>query len=81
MPIGIDIEYMRERPFEKISRRFFAPSEVTAEKELFYETWTRKEASVKRDKLTIAKNLAKVAEGTIISLRNIPPDLKGAIAL
>ena len=40
MPIGIDIEVMRERPFEKISRRFFHPSEITSDKEKFYETWT-----------------------------------------
>jgi len=81
MPIGIDIEYMRERPFEKISRRFFSPSEITSDKERFYQIWTEKEASIKRDKLTIAKNLAKTPRGTIISLRNIPPDLKGTIAL
>ena len=81
MPIGIDIEVMRERPFEKISRRFFHPSEITSDKEKFYETWTAKEASVKRDKLSIAKNLAKPLEGTIINLKGIPPNLKGAVAV
>jgi phosphopantetheinyl transferase len=81
MPIGIDIEYMRKRPFEQISRRFFHPSEITSDREKFYEIWTSKEAAVKRDKLTIATNLAKCPEGTIITLEDLPPDIKGAAAL
>lgn len=81
MPIGIDIEYMRKRPFEKISRRFFHSSEITSDMEKFYEIWTSKEACVKRDKLTIATNLADPPTGTIIMLEDIPPPLKGAIAL
>ena len=81
MPIGIDIEVMRDRPFEKISRRFFSSEEVTSDRDRFYDLWTAKEASIKRDKLSIAKNIAKPPSGTIISLRDIPPHLKGAIAL
>lgn len=81
MPIGIDIEVMRDRPFEKISRRFFSSSEITSDKEKFYETWTKKEAWIKRDKLSIAKNIAKPPSGTIITLRDIPRHLKGAVAL
>ena len=40
--IGVDIEYMKKRPFEKISRRYFDPTEVTDDMEIFFDIWCRK---------------------------------------
>ena len=55
--VGIDIEYMKERPFYKISKRYFDGHEVTANKLFFYDTWTRKEAYTKWKKEKIAVNM------------------------
>ena len=40
--IGVDIEIMKPRRFEAISRRYFR--EVTDDKETFYHLWCQKEA-------------------------------------
>jgi hypothetical protein len=45
--IGIDLEFYKERNFEAISTRFFAPSEKTSRAEEFYPFWTKKEAYYK----------------------------------
>ncbi len=45
--VGIDLEFYRERNFEAISKRFFAPSEITNNAEKFYSCWTKKEAYYK----------------------------------
>ena len=45
--VGIDLEFRRDRNFEAISRRFFAPSEITSDAEIFYSSWTKKEAYYK----------------------------------
>jgi len=45
--VGIDLEFYRDRNFEAISKRFFAPSEVTNAAETFYPLWTKKEAYYK----------------------------------
>ena len=57
--VGIDIEYMKERPFEKISRRYFHHMEVTKDKEWFYRLWTCKEACTKYKKERIADNVGE----------------------
>ena len=45
--VGIDLEFYRERNFEAISKRFFAPSEAANKAETFYLLWTKKEAYYK----------------------------------
>tara|TARA_B100001287_G_scaffold226594_1_gene196371 strand:+ start:193 stop:678 length:486 start_codon:yes stop_codon:yes gene_type:complete len=55
--IGIDIEYMKDRPYEKISKRYFHEWEHTDDKEIFYDLWTRKEAYTKHKKGKIAENM------------------------
>ena len=55
--IGVDIEYMKKRPFEKISRRYFHTDEVTNNKEVFYELWCKKEAYTKWKRGKIAENM------------------------
>lgn len=79
--IGLDIEVMRDRPFEKISRRFFELNKVTSNKEEFYNTWVAKEAWVKWKHEGIATNLAKPIDRDIIYLNDMPPNLKGAICI
>ena len=81
MPIGIDIEIMRDRPFENISRRFFSTSEITSDKQKFYELWTAKEAQIKRDKLTIGGNLDKEVKDGIINITGLPEGLVGTVCI
>ena len=81
MPIGIDIEITRERPFENISRRFFSTSEITSDKQKFYELWTAKEAQIKRDKLTIGGNLDKEVKDGIINITGLPEGLVGTVCI
>jgi phosphopantetheinyl transferase (holo-ACP synthase) len=45
--VGIDLEFYRERNFEAISKRFFAPAELAGKAEEFYLLWTKKEAYYK----------------------------------
>jgi hypothetical protein len=45
--VGIDLEFYRNRNFEAISKRFFAPGEITDKAEIFYSLWTKKEAYYK----------------------------------
>jgi phosphopantetheinyl transferase len=45
--VGIDLEFYKKRNFEAISKRFFAPSEITNKAEIFYPHWTKKEAYYK----------------------------------
>jgi len=47
LEVGVDLEFYRNRNFEAISKRFFAPSEITSEAEIFYNLWTKKEAYYK----------------------------------
>ena len=45
--LGVDIEYMRYRRFEDISRRYFHKDEITDNMHTFYELWCKKEAYTK----------------------------------
>ena len=58
--VGIDIEYMKERPYEKISKRYFHEWEHTDDKDIFYDLWTRKEAFTKHKKGKIAENMREL---------------------
>ena len=68
-PCGVDIEVFREVAWEKIARRYFAPSEQawleslpeTEARQAFLQLWTLKEAGVKAMGKGLANHLASLA--------------------
>ncbi len=91
--VGVDIEYMKDRPFEKISRRYFHTFEITDDKEIFYDLWTRKEAWTKKKKGKIAENMKEFMytptasrriekyHGQFIPLMNLPDNVVGYLCI
>ena len=77
--IGVDIEYKKERPFEKISQRYFDTSEVTGDREVFYDTWTKKEAYTKWKRDKIALNMKSIIDRPMIPLDGLPDNVVGYI--
>ena len=75
--IGVDIELMKPRRFEAISRRYFR--EVTDDKETFYHLWCQKEAYTKWKKGKIAHNLKADIDRCLIPLEGLPNDVVGYI--
>ena len=73
--IGVDIEIMKPRRFEAISRRYFR--EVTDDKETFYHLWCQKEAYTKWKKGKIAHNLKADIDRCLIPLEGLPNDVVG----
>ena len=78
-PVGVDIEYKKERPFEKISRRYFHEHEVTDDMEIFFDLWCQKEAYTKWKKKKIAENMrVKIPKYlSLIPLENLPDNVVG----
>ena len=75
--IGVDIELMKPRRFEAISRRYFR--EATDDKETFYNLWCQKEAYTKWKKDKIAHNLKADIDRRLIPLEGLPNDVVGYI--
>ena len=75
--IGVDIELMKPRRYEAISRRYFR--EVTDDKETFYNLWCQKEAYTKWKKDKIAHNLKASIDRRLIQLEGLPNDVVGFI--
>ena len=75
--IGVDIEQMKPRRYEAISKRYF--SEVTDDKETFYNLWCQKEAYTKWKKGKIAHNLKADIDRCLIPLEGLPNDVVGYI--
>ena len=75
--IGVDIELMKPRRYEAISKRYF--SEVTDDKETFYNLWCQKEAYTKWKKDKIAHNLKADIDRSLIPLGGLPNDVVGYI--
>ena len=75
--IGVDIELMKPRRYEAISRRYFR--EVTDDKETFYKLWCQKEAYTKRKKGKIAHNLKADIDRCLIPLEGLPNDVVGYV--
>ena len=75
--IGVDIELMKPRRYEAISKRYF--SEVTDDKETFYNLWCQKEAYTKWKKDKIAHNLKADIDRRLIPLERLPNDVVGYI--
>ncbi len=69
-PVGIDAELRRDFPVESLSRRWFAPTEITTDPEAFLYLWTAKEA--------VGKALGKGLRGSGLS-RPMPPALAGGV--
>ena len=86
--LGVDIEYMRYRRFEDISRRYFHKDEITDDKEIFFDLWCQKEAYTKWKKGKIAKYLSQKIDKDMtslvpqsryqmIELEELPDNIKG----
>ena len=75
--IGVDIELMKPRRYEAISKRYFG--EVTDDKEKFYNLWCQKEAYTKWKKDKIAHNLKASIDRRLIQLEGLPNDVVGYI--
>ena len=75
--VGVDIEYMRERSYEKLSKRWFDPIEVTDDMEIFYDIWCQKEAYTKWKKERLAKNIRKVVDKPMTPLKDLPDNVVG----
>ena len=75
--IGVDIEQMKPRRYEAISKRYFG--EVTDDKEKFYNLWCQKEAYTKGKKDKIAHNLKAALDRRLIPLEGLPNDVVGYI--
>ena len=77
--VGVDIEYMKKRPFQKISRRYFHEHEVTDDMEIFFDLWCQKEAYTKWKKERIAENMrVKIPKYlSLIPLENLPDNVVG----
>ena len=75
--IGVDIEQMKPRRYEAISKRYFG--EVTDDKEKFYNLWCQKEAYTKWKKDKIAHNLKADIDRCLIPLEGLPNDVVGYI--
>ena len=79
--IGIDIEYMKERPYEKLSKRWFDSTEVTDDMEIFYDIWCQKEAYTKWKKERLADNIRKVVDKPMTPLRDLPDNVVGYLCI
>ena len=75
--VGVDIEYMKERPYEKLSQRWFDPTEVTDDMEIFYDIWCQKEAYTKWKKERLADNIREVVSKPMIPLTDLPYNCVG----
>ncbi len=87
--IGVDVEQMRPVPeADVIAERFFSPSEAAAvaaadsnKRDVFFETWTRKEAALKCSGVGIADaSSGRNPQATIYELKPAP-GYAGAVAL
>ena len=76
-PVGIDIEYMRKRPFEKLSKRYFHTDETTDDLEIFYDLWCQKEAYTKWKKGKIANYMNQKIEKDMTPLYELPTNITG----
>ena len=74
--LGVDIEYMRDRRFGDISRRYFHKDEETVNINIFYDFWCQKEAYTKWKKGKISQYMSQRIEKDMIEL-DLPDNLKG----
>ena len=85
--VGVDVEYMRDRRFEAISKRYFHKDETTDDIHRFYELWCKKEAYTKWKKGKISQYMSQKIEKDMSQLvpqsryklteLDLPDNLKG----
>ena len=66
--LGVDIEYMRDRRFGDISRRYFHKDEETVNINIFYELWCKKEAYTKWKKGKISQYMSQKIDKDVSQL-------------
>ena len=71
MSLGLDIEYMKERDFKALLKRYNIDSN---DKNLFYQFWTEYEASIKIQSETKQKLCFKLKDNYMLSLFSSNPD-------
>ena len=77
--VGVDVEYMRYRRFEAISRRYFHEDETTDNMHVFYELWCKKEAYTKWKKGKIVNYMSQKIEKDMIELYDLPDNILGYV--
>lgn len=70
-PVGLDVEYMKERDFKALFERYNINSN---DKEMFYQFWTQYEASIKIQAEIKHKMCFKLKEDYMLSLFSSSPD-------
>ena len=58
--VGIDLEYMIERDYEKISRRIF--QDIIVDRDTFYKAWTAREAVVKCEGVSVLSDISTIKD-------------------
>ena len=71
MPLGLDIEYMKERDFKALLERYNIDSD---DKEFFYQFWTEYEASIKIQAEIKHKLCFKLKDDYMLSLFSSNPE-------
>lgn len=71
MPLGLDLEYMKDRDFKSLLERYNINSES---KDIFYQFWTEYEASIKIQAETKQKLCFKLKDDYMLSLFSSNPD-------
>ena len=71
IPLGLDVEYMKERDFKSLLERYNIESD---DKELFYQFWTEYEASIKIQAEIKQKLCFKLKDDYMLSLFSSNPD-------
>ena len=75
--VGIDIECLRKRRFEKLSERYFHVDEITDDIEIFYDLWCQKEAYTKWKKGKIANYMKEKITMPMTPLYELPSGITG----
>lgn len=71
MPLGLDVEHMKERDFKALLERYNINSDS---KDIFYQFWTEYEASIKIQAETKQKLCFKLKDDYMLSLFSSNPD-------
>lgn len=71
MPLGLDVEYMKERDFKALLERYNIDSD---DKEFFYQFWTEYEASIKIQAEIKHKFCFKLKDDYMLSLFSSNPE-------
>lgn len=73
VPVGIDIEVMKERNFDMIYR-FWKKTQESVDKKTFYKLWTEYEAQVKLQQESESKYNAEIFENYMLGICSANPE-------